>query len=226
MLEPSMQPCLDEALRFIWKGMDLMPPGVVLIGGTAVALYFNHRASTDLDWADTTNTLNETSVYQLTSFDPVADIEDVNGGEGAVDCVLRPKYRGSRAIAMNFVEPDGRFLPMLTQPAIPASDNGVLVANPIDLARMKTMALFSRREIRDYLDVGTFAEREPEILMQAMELIRKSKTINDRPLMMALTSPPDNILAAIPPSTQSVLTEFAGKFFYRITDNDPKGHTR
>ena len=221
-----MQSCLDDALRYIWNGMNLMPPGMVLIGGTAVALYFNHRHSTDLDWADTTETLDVTTVYQLTSFDRVADIEEVDGGAGAVDCVLRPRYHGARTIAMNFVETDDLFLPKLTQPAIPASDNGVLVAHLIDLARMKMLALFSRRELRDYLDVGTFAAREPAILTQALDLITESKTVSDRTLIMALASPPDNILDSIPTETQNALFEFSSKVFHRIENRDSKGLTR
>ena len=76
--QPRMQPCLDSALKFVWEGMKPMPPGTVLIGGTAVALYSNHRASTDLDWLNTSYSLNETAVYQITAFDEVASIDEVH----------------------------------------------------------------------------------------------------------------------------------------------------
>ena len=84
-------------------------------------------------------------------------------------------HPGARAVTVNFVKPDGRFLPELIQPALPANDNGVLVARPLDMARMKTVALFSRRELRDYIDVAIFAEQEPLILLQAVDPIRQSR---------------------------------------------------
>ena len=65
-----------------------LPPGLVLIGGTAVALYFNHRPSTDLVWLDTSGMLDETTVNRLKVLDEIAELDEVNGGKGAVDCVL------------------------------------------------------------------------------------------------------------------------------------------
>ena len=218
-LQPRMQSNLDEALHFVWEGMRPMPPGMVLMGGTAVALYFNHRASTDLNWLATSKSLNESVIYGLDAFDEVAVVDEIHGGDGAVDCVLRPKFRGSREIAVNFVEPDGRFVPELMHPAIPAVDNGTFIAHPIDLARMKTMAMFSRRELRDYLDVGIFAEREPTLLLQAIDLIRNSKTINERPLVMALVSPPAGVLDEIPDHIQTTLNKFVATAFAWISDD-------
>ena len=224
-LEPSMQPCLDDTLHAVWTSMQPMPPGMVLIGGTAVAMYFNHRASTDLDWMDTTRNLSESVIFGLTAFDDVGEIDAVNGGLGAVDCVLRTRFSGHRNVAMNFIEPDERFAPELSEPPIPAIDNGALIAHPIDLARMKTMALFSRSALRDYLDVGVFAEREPTVLLKAIDLIKSSKTINERLLVMALASPPENVLDDIPIEIQTALTNFAEKAFKRISKK-PQGHTK
>ena len=118
---------------------------------------------------------------------------------------------------MNFIEPDGRFVPELTQPAIPAIVNSVLVAHPIDLARMNTMALFSRRELRGYLDIGTFADREPDLLLSAVHLIKALKTINERHLLMALASPPEDVLGSIPDEILAALTSFVNKAFQSIS---------
>ena len=216
----------NETLHSVWLRMGAMPPGMVLIGGTAVAMYFNHRASTDLDWMDTTRNISESVIFGLTAFDDVGEIDAVNGGLGAVDCVLRTRFAGHRNIDMNFIEPEERFAPELSQAPVPAVDNGALIAHPIDLARMKTMALFSRGALRDYLDVGIFAEREPAILIQAVDLIRKSKTINERNLLMALTSPPDKILDDIPDVTQDALTKFSNRAFKFISEEKPKSRTR
>lgn len=204
-----MQPCLDEALSFVWRGMKPLPEGMVVIDGTAIALYFNHIAATDLDWLDTTYTLNESKIYRLTSFDAVGAIENLRGGRGAIDCLLVPSYDGARNIAMNFVEPSDGFIAGLGRPPILASDNGIPLAHPADLVRMKLMALFSRRAYRDYHDIGMFAEREPDILKNAVDLIVQAGLDSEFRLAATLASAPQDRFDQLPPNTRKILSEFS-----------------
>ena len=41
---------MDADMRLVWDGLGPMPGDLRLYGGTALALYRNHRASTDFDF--------------------------------------------------------------------------------------------------------------------------------------------------------------------------------
>ncbi len=48
-LQPTHTGRLDPRIRRIWEDLGRIGPQYTLIGGTAIALYCNHRQSVDVD---------------------------------------------------------------------------------------------------------------------------------------------------------------------------------
>ena len=136
-----------------------------LFGGTALALYINHRHSVDFDF------FSETVVRRsdLQSFDWLSDAE-FHGDEGMVDVIV---IGTSRSITLNFIDlklfsnVEPKFPPAYTR-------NGIPVANPVDLLASKLAALSNRKEVKDFLDIATAVEDLPQCLEEAITIYLES----------------------------------------------------
>lgn len=125
---------------------------------------------------------------------------------------------------MNFIEPDLTFNAEVMLDPIPASDNGVFVAHPIDLARMKTLALYSRKAARDYLDFAAFAEHAPNELLEALKTIAETGVVSYEKLALALMSPPHDVSADIPAEAFEKIVRFT-RDLLKTPDDGVLGHT-
>ena len=191
-MRPGNLSRLDETLARAWEGLRPLPDGWSLGGGTAVALYLGHRVSTDLDWIAPEGAINPGAVAALEGFLECGRLERIHGGEGMVDCMLRPHSAG-RSIRMTFMEPHKGFLPKPAFPAVPASNPASTpVLHPIDLAACKMLALQNRRAARDYADLEALCAANPEYLLAALRLVVERENVARHWMLGLLADAPDS----------------------------------
>ena len=75
---------MDHGMRELWSKLGPMPEDLRLYGGTALALYLNHRSSTDFDFATPHGVVDTWLAANIKGVDP-KDIESITGGPGMVD---------------------------------------------------------------------------------------------------------------------------------------------
>ena len=145
--------------------------GYRLFGGTALAMYINHRASTDFDFFCEDIVLR----FELEQFEWLSNASFV-GDEGMVDAIV---HSPNRDIVLNFVD-ISRFSDLEpSHPAIP-SPKGIPIAHPIDILASKLSALASRREVSDFVDIAAAAEKLRECLFRACDFYVKSPITRER----------------------------------------------
>lgn len=149
-----MSPPIPSALRSVlpadaavsWEAMrQILPPGVVLYGGTAIAAHLHHRVSRDLDffYTDTTLDLNRLR-DELAQLRPLAVTTLLDDTLNAVFGATKLQFllaRGQRA---------------LETPTVIA---GIPVAGLRDLAATKIKVIGDRGELRDYFDLMIIEQR-------------------------------------------------------------------
>lgn len=138
---------LNAAMRKLWARMQTLPNGLRLYGGTAMALYLDHRYSTDFDFA-TAGFFDRAILEQIPWLEP----ESVRGGDGMLDLVV---MSAGCAVKITLME-CGTLIPWPIAEPIQANNgnNGVLVAHPIDLVAAKIQACIRRGALRDYEDLA------------------------------------------------------------------------
>ena len=143
----TFQPRLDilpTPQRALWPQLGELPRGLVLYGGTALALRLGHRASVDFDF------------FASDPFDP----RDLIDG-----CALlrNARVHQSKANTLTVALPDAGGIQLsffggltITRVGEPEWDERrtVLVASLDDLAARKIAVLPQRAEAKDYLDVA------------------------------------------------------------------------
>lgn len=137
---------MDGDMRRIWDGLGPMPGDLRLYDGTALALYRNHRTSTDFDFVTPIpGVVHLDFVHSI----PYFEVRNAIGGTGMVDAEIAGEHR---AVAVTFLETGRLFARPTTDPV--TAPNGVAVAHPIDLVASKMWALIGRDEVRDYVDLA------------------------------------------------------------------------
>ena len=139
---------MDNDMRSVWDRLGPMPQDLILSGGTALAMYLNHRQSTDFDFVTEKGEINTNIAYGFPYLEFVPD--SIVGGAGMVDAGFLSK---TRLVRFNFAE-SGGFTPHPRYPPNIAESNGVAVLHPKDLMISKTLALVNRYALRDYQDAG------------------------------------------------------------------------
>ncbi len=147
----------------LWERMGPLPANLRLYGGTALALYLNHRLSVDFDFA-TPEPVVDIDLARSLSWAAGAKL---NGGVGMVDGIIEENAR--RPIRFTLME-CGPMIPLPEHSPIRAS-NGVRVAHPIDILRSKLVACLSRGAERDYQDIAAAAQSMPEYVAQAAKAV-------------------------------------------------------
>ncbi len=151
---PDSTGFMDADMRHVWESMR--PPSLDfrLVGGTALALYLNHRSSTDFDFM----------TPEVGSVDPEAvgdamglPFDVIVGGPGMVDARLSGR---ERSIRFTFMEPNP-IMPVPLHPPLIAA-NGVAVAHPADLIGSKMRAIETRDAVRDYIDLAVAIKAWPK----------------------------------------------------------------
>lgn len=152
---------MDHGMRELWSKLGPMPEDLRLYGGTALALYLNHRSSTDFDFATPHGVVDTWLAANIKGVDP-KDIESITGGPGMVDMTVQSR----REIKMTLIE-CGALIPHPS--ATPrTAQNGVKVAHPLDLVMAKLCAIADRGRVRDLTDVAAAESAWPGIVRRAM----------------------------------------------------------
>lgn len=182
-------------MRALWESLGPLPRGLRLYGGTAIALYLNHRYSTDFDFATPrAGSVDVISVLRL----PYFGFSDARGGGGMVDAELPAPGRPEGSITLTFMEM-GRLIPAPRRRPI-RSTNGVAVAHPLDLIASKLTALTSRDTLRDYRDIAAAFRAWPDMAERAAEQLTVPAGVGRRAVDAG------RLLSTIPPEVRSGLS--------------------
>ena len=101
---PNWDQFMDGDMRRLWHRMGPLPGSLRLYGGTAMALYRNHRESTDFDFATPDAEIDPQFVAAL----PWMAEATIAGGPGMVDATIEAE---NRRITVTFME-CGTMVPM------------------------------------------------------------------------------------------------------------------
>lgn len=151
-------------MKSIWMRMDAHDlDGYSLLGGTALAMYLNHRKSTDFDFFRT-----DGGAVQRSSIERWGWLREAQfrGSIGMVDAAIPC---ATRTVTLNFVSIDDFNGIEPSHPPVQA-ENGVMIGHPIDILTGKLAAMSNRRATRDYWDVACAFQMIPDTLVQASDL--------------------------------------------------------
>jgi hypothetical protein len=146
-------------------GPDLQALGFYLAGGTALAIYYKHRLSVDLDWF-TANPLGDAMLLASKLQDklPLA-VTDV--GPGTLHALISKVH-------LSFLE----YRYPLLKPITISPDFLCPMASLDDIACMKLSAVAQRGSRKDFIDVYTLAQRHRP-LPDLLDLYRKKYAVGD-----------------------------------------------
>lgn len=194
---PTHDEFMDPDMRSLWRRLGRLPGNLRLYGGTALALYLNHRHSTDFDFATPSPVVDPKFVGSL----PWMVGADLQGGPGMVDAAVKGERR---SVKVTFME-CGRLIPAPTRDPMTAP-NGVAVAHPADLVAAKIEACLNRGALRDYEDVAAAFDAWPEWTRAASRSLEgRSASAVGR----ALAAPPAEVEAALQPGARRGLRRLA-----------------
>lgn len=87
--KPNHDEFMDDEMRKLWYSMGPLPGQLRLVGGTALALYRNHRPSTDFGFATPQTVVDPDFVGQF----PWLKGAELKGGPGMVDATIQGETR-------------------------------------------------------------------------------------------------------------------------------------
>ena len=144
---------LPEAQRALWPELAQVPKHFVLYGGTAVALYFGHRASVDFDFF-TSESVNPGALMRSLPF--------LRGGKPVQVAANTLDIEVTRGMPVKVQFLGG--LPHRRVRDPQATDDGIArVASPLDLLATKLRTIWQRSQAKDFLDID-------ELLRQGVSL--------------------------------------------------------
>ena len=194
---PNRDEFMDADMLRLWRQMGPLPGRFRLYGETAMALYRNHRESTDFDFATPEAEVDEEFVAAL----PWMTKAEIVGGAGMVDATIAGE---NRKITVTFME-CGTMVPMPRLAPL-AAPNGVAVAHPVDLVASKVEACFNRGSIKDYRDVAEAAMAWPEWSAAAA---RGMRSRSPAAIGRVLATPPASVARELQPNEGRALRELA-----------------
>ena len=198
-------------MRQLWQSMGPLPCGFRLYGGTALALYLNHRESVDFDFFTTEPDID---------WDAIAAVPWLAGaplrGRGGSAGALAPG--DARDIRVSFLYSRKIGPPPMQPPRIAA--NGVAVASPLDLVRAKLEVVCDRGVAKDYADLAAAFRAWPPMAHQAFDLV-PNRTRHD--LDIVLGNPPIDEEADISPDDLASIRHHAA---YRRDHAPPRLGTK
>ena len=200
MDEPVHTEFMNQAMLSLWERLGALPGDLRLSGGTALALYRNHRESTDFHFATPQAVVDPQWVRGL----PWLRDAMVEGGPGMVDAQVLD-VATQRVLTVTFME-CGHMIPLPTRGPLTAP-NGVAVAHPVDLVAAKVEACLSRGATRDYADVAEAVDAWPNWCRDEVPaaLPTRSKSAIGR----ALAAPPREVMRELPRNSLRRLRAFA-----------------
>ena len=199
MVKPLHDEFMDADMRQVWQAMTQLPNDLRLYGGTALALYLNHRASVDFDFA--TPGMVDLDIVAAPSVKRWMGQAQVSGGPGMIDAYIKGP---GRTITVTFLE-CGHFIPMPRHAPVPAA-NGVMVADPRDIIAAKYRALIERGAVYDYQDAAAFVAAWPD---WALEELHGSANYTAPQIAYRLGNPVANGASALTDTQLKTLQEFS-----------------
>ena len=184
---------MDADMRALWLKMRPLPGQLRLYGGTALALYLNHRESVDFDFFTPAPDVRQATISAL----PWLSEATLSGGEGVVEAIWPGIHR---TVTVTFLEVTTLVPPAVEPPRL--APNGIAVASPFDLVRAKLEAVCNRGAANDYTDIAAAFRAWPELAANALATI-PGRTEHE--IAVALANPPLDEFAAIDDSTMSAI---------------------
>lgn len=135
----SLQPNTKEVLLQL-SNLQIMQ-SYVFVGGSALAIYLNHRLSEDLDFFSTKKELDTPSILEQIKTLKIKDVVIINSSKIQLDLFIN-KVKVT-FFANNWVELNKREVLV----------KNIFIAPPSILAVMKVNTLFLRAKYRDYYDL-------------------------------------------------------------------------
>lgn len=135
---------LPPAQRRLWSELVTLPSDFILYGGTAVALQLGHRDSIDFDF------------FIARDIDPRRLLEDLPILRGATVTQVEPQTLSVTVHRDGPIKLSFFGVPKLGRVRDPlrADDNGLAVADLLDLSGTKVSVVQVRAEPKDYIDIG------------------------------------------------------------------------
>ena len=159
---PQHTSSMDQDMFSLYQKMNPTDlSGYRLFGGTALALYINHRRSIDFDFFSD-SVVRKCDLQRFEWLDGA----EFQGDEGMVDVTV---FGNIRNIRLNFVDlklfsnVEPKYPPVYTREGIP-------VAHVVDLLASKLAALSNRKELKDFQDVATAIDTLREPLNEAISI--------------------------------------------------------
>ena len=169
---------MDSDMRALWDAMTPLPGTLRLYGGTALALYLNHRESQDFDFFTSKPDVRHSSIASL----PWLAGATLLGGEGTIEATCPGEHRDIKVTFLEVTE-------LVPAPVDPPrfAHNGVAIAAPRDLVRAKLEAICSRGAARDYNDIAAAFRAWPELAAAAFHSLPR-RSADD--VAIAVANPP------------------------------------
>ena len=169
-----------------------------LYGGTALALYLDHRHSTDFDFCTPELVIDMDFVQSLEWLEG----GEFNGGQGMVDVRL-PETHAHGPLLITLME-CGPMIPFPKFEPVFAA-NGVAVAHPADIISCKLEACASRAAARDYIDIAAAIRSWPDMVADA---IQNTGNRHAAAISSVLVNPPTKVLPELPSEDLRTLRDF------------------
>ena len=156
----------------------------VLIGGTALAIYLNHRESEDLDFVTIREKLNrplinlfinsiEKKEFKINKIYDLAGYMDfAEGGENIDDYQQIYEINGVRVSF--FVTPDLTAKNILQEDIPNIIDGNIKAAQIETIFKLKCDIISQRNKLRDYYDIYFLIKNKKADLMEAYDYIKKN----------------------------------------------------
>jgi nucleotidyltransferase AbiEii toxin of type IV toxin-antitoxin system len=159
----------------LWASLSQLPAvrSFYLAGGTGLALHLGHRQSDDLDFFSARFFRPELLARSLTA---VAAPQHLSFGEGSVECWMA-------RFKVQFLHYPYRLLRPIHK------TNYGRLADPLDIALMKLIAISQRGSKRDFVDLACFLRQFPNVPLGELVglLRRKYGNVNRAHILRALT---------------------------------------
>lgn len=188
---------MDDDMRRLWGSMGPLPGELRLYGGTALALYLNHRESVDFDFFTPAPDVRRALISAL----PWLAHARLRGGDGVIEASCPGD---NRDILVTFLEVTGLVPPALDPPR--SAKNGVPVASPRDLVRAKLEAICNRGAAKDYTDIAAAFQAWPDMSAAAFCTI-DGRTAHE--IAIALANPPADEYPSIDAATMAAIRRHA-----------------
>lgn len=176
-LPDGLRRVLPDDAAETWEGIaPILPAGLYLVGGTAIAAHLVHRPSRDLDFFFHEGAVDLDGLAErLRGAGPFAVVERTAGTLNGVFSQTR----------LHFLHADEAGPQRRLEPTRPVA--GLEVAGMGDLLAMKLKVIGERGELRDYFDVMTIEKQTGRTVEEGLGLVLARYRVEDPPSLVTRT---------------------------------------